>query len=133
MNIIPTRIHGILDYVVAAVFLLPLVGGYEGGMTTLIPSLLGLSIIVYSLITNYEYGFVKLLSMRAHLVLDFLGGALLLVSPWLFEIEEGKKLWFYIAGAFEIVASLITSSRPSARADEAESEYNRRMEGAKNR
>jgi SPW repeat len=110
MKIISSHTHGILDYVVG---LLLIVAPWslhfaEGGPETWIPVVLGASALVYSLLTRYDLGVVKVLPFRAHLTLDFLSGVLLAASPWLFQFSDRVYLPHLLVGAFEIFAALCT-------------------------
>jgi hypothetical protein len=83
-RIVPTRIHGFVDYLIGlAVVLMPFILGRGAGPQTWLPVLLGGGLIVYSLLTEYEVGVVPLISMPAHLILDGLSGLFLASSPWL--------------------------------------------------
>lgn len=86
MRFISTRIHGYIDYIVGAVLVLaPFIFGFAtGGAEMWVPIVLGLGIIVYSLLTDYELGVFHSIAPRTHLVLDGLVGVVLAVSPWLF-------------------------------------------------
>jgi len=66
--------------------------------------------LAYSLLTNYELGLLRLISMPLHLWLDFISGALLAASPWLFGFSD--KVWapHLMLGIFEMAAAL-TSKR----------------------
>ena len=132
MRFLPTRVHGILDYIVGIAFIVPWMFGFEG-VPALILSLLGITTIVFSSLTNYELGFAKILSMKAHLVLDFLSGAFLAASPWLFDITGTIRTVFVALGLFEMVASLVTKLQPAGRPDYAEAEYSRQQKGANSR
>ena len=57
MKFLPTKIHGILDYVVGlALIVAPYLFGFSdvGGPAVLLPQVLGVGLIVYSIFTNYE-------------------------------------------------------------------------------
>src|SRR5688572_2688062 len=87
MKVINTRLHGILDYASAFVLLLPWFSGYyTGGPDTRILAAVGGITILISLCTDYEFGLVKLLPMKAHLVLDVLVALFLIAMPWLFPV-----------------------------------------------
>jgi hypothetical protein len=111
MRIIPTKVHGILDYLVGIVLIAaPWVLGFaRNGAETWVPVVLGASAIVYSLITDYEYSIAKVISMRTHLTLDLLSGVLLALSPWLFNFDEYVYLPHLLFGILEIGASLLTN------------------------
>src|SRR5688500_4401230 len=93
MHIIPRRIHGILDYVVAvALILTPRIFGFDpDGIESRIPVMLGWLTLAYSLLTNYELGLLKVMPFRVHLGLDLIGGLFLAVSPWVFGFSD--RVW----------------------------------------
>ena len=114
MRFMSTRLHGGADYLVGIVLILApyLLGFADGGPAQYIPQILGAGAIVYSLLTAYELGAVKLIPMPVHLGLDFLSGAFLLVSPWLFGFASEVFWPHVIFGLVEIGASLTTETRP---------------------
>ena len=107
---IPTKVHGILDYLVGILLLIApyLFGFADGQAAQWIPMVLGAFAILYSLITDYEWSLAKILPMRIHLILDGLSGAVLLASPWLFGFSHRVFLPHVIFGAIEITAALMT-------------------------
>ncbi len=116
MRFIPTTIHGLLDYAVAIALISSpwWVGFYEGGIETKVPVISGIVTIVYSLCTNYEWGIFRKLSMKTHLVLDFVSGLFLVYSPWLFGFMDHVWLPHVIFGVFEMAAAMLTK-KASAR------------------
>jgi hypothetical protein len=114
MRFIPTRIHGVLDYLVGLLLIAApwLFDFAQGGAETWVPVILGISALIYSLMTDYEMGISRTISMRTHLALDLLSGILLAISPWLFgfaHLVYGPHLFL---GIFEIGASLMTKRIP---------------------
>jgi hypothetical protein len=89
-NMIPTRLHGLIDYGVAA-----LLGGLST-CTTLPPAVrralgtAGAYHAGYSLLTDYEGGVKPVLSMRQHLALDAIGGAALIGAGLRMRHEPDK-------------------------------------------
>ena len=116
MRFVPTRIHGYIDYLTAIVLIvMPWAGGFAAnGAETWVPVVLGLGIVGYSLCTDYECSVRRDLPMTTHLALDAGGGALLAVSPWLFGFADRVWVPFVVIGLFEIAASLMTQTSPSA-------------------
>lgn len=109
---ISTRIHGFMDYAMGALLIiLPYIADFPQGVATTIPVVLGAGTIAYSLVTNYELGLTPILSMSAHLILDFIAGALLALSPWFFGFSDEIYLPFVVLGGVEILASLFTTRR----------------------
>ena len=111
MRFIPTRVHGVLDYVVGLVLLLlPFVLGLQrGGFWALLA--LGALGIVYSLVTDYELGVVRYLCIRFHLVLDALMGIALLVMPWLSDIPGDSRWPMITIGILALILSFTTHTQ----------------------
>jgi hypothetical protein len=113
---IPRNIHGILDYIVGlALIAAPWLFGFaDDSAATYVPVILGLGSLLYSLMTRYEAGLIKLIPFKTHLVLDVMAGAFLAASPWLFGFASHVYLPHLIVGLFEVVAGLTTkdSSAP---------------------
>lgn len=115
MRFIPTRVHGVLDYLVGILLIAaPWLFDFDrGGMETWIPVILGVGALVYSVMTDYELGLTKTISMRAHLSLDLMSGILLAASPWLFGFADYIYGPHLILGIFEIAAALMTRRVPT--------------------
>jgi hypothetical protein len=58
-------------------------GFADGGPEQRVPVILGMGVIAYSLVTDYELGIARLIPMSVQLGLDLLSGILLAMSPWL--------------------------------------------------
>jgi hypothetical protein len=116
MKFISTRVHGMMDYLsVLILFVLPRMLNWSDRATTLF-TILAVITLVYSLVTRYELGLFGLLPMPAHLVMDFLSGALLCAAALMLPDEPGSVRGIMAAfGLFEIGAALLSESRPSGR------------------
>ena len=114
-SIIPTRVHGMIDYIVGVLLIAApwLFGFADNRPAMMVPVVLGAGTIVYSLITAYELGAVRILPMSAHLVIDLLAGVLLLASPWMFNFADRIRWPHVTVGIMEIVVVLISSRVPS--------------------
>ena len=115
MRFIPTKIHGLLDYLSAGLFLLSpwLFGFADGGAAQYVPMGVGAFVLVYSLLTNYELGLVRRLSMPTHLALDLgVSGLFLGASPWLFGFADEVYLPHLLFGLFSVSAGLFTHKVP---------------------
>ena len=119
MRFIPTKVHGALDYTVGGfIAASPYLFNFaRGGAETKIPQATGMAAVVYSLLTNYEWGIKKVIPMRQHLLLDLAGGALLAASPWLFGFSKKTYLPHLLMGLFEMGAALTTKQEPEAAAE----------------
>lgn len=115
MRFIPTRTHGIIDYIVGILLIAApwLFDFARGGAETWIPVILGAGTILYSLLTDYELGAVRKIPMNTHLWLDIIAGAFLAVSPWLFNFADFVYLPHLIVGIAEIGVALMTQTVPA--------------------
>jgi hypothetical protein len=108
---ISTKTHGILDYVVGGtIALLP--HALNCSMrTTRILQAAGYGAGVYSMLTDYERGMLKVLPMEGHLALDALSGAGLITAAMLLadETPQNRAILAGI-GAFEIAVASVTST-----------------------
>lgn len=114
MRFIPTRVHGILDYLMGALLIVApwILGFADGGAEQWVPVILGAGVILYSLLTNYELGVAKVIPMSTHLLLDIAGGVILAISPWLFGFADDVYWPHLILGILEIGSGLMTQTRP---------------------
>jgi hypothetical protein len=111
---IPTRTHGIVDYVTGATLAaVPWLFHFDDeDAATNIMVTLGAGALAYSLLTDYELGAKKVIPMDTHLKLDAASGVLLAASPWLFGFARRVWVPHVIFGVFEVIASLSTRRSP---------------------
>ena len=114
MKLFSTRMHGIIDYLsVGTLFTLPRALGWSARVTGLMTNA-ALGTLVYSLLTRYELGLVKVLPMKGHLALDGMSGALFCGAPLLFPDEDTSvKAALVGFGLFELAAAFMTETEPS--------------------
>lgn len=118
MKFLPTKIHGLLDYLVGAALLLaPNIFMFSdvGGIAVALPRILGAVLIVYSVFTNYEWGVFKVLSMPYHLMIDFAAAAVLAASPWIFGFHDQKvNAWLphVVVGLIVMLVVLVSQTQP---------------------
>lgn len=112
--LIPSRVHGMLDYCGgAAILVLPFLLGFGGNnAATWVMVACGGAALIYSALTNYEFGIVPAFSMRQHLLLDAAAGAMLAGAPWMFEFAEQVWLPHLIAGLTELVVVALSNVVP---------------------
>ena len=113
MRFIPTKFHAPLDYIVgAALIASPWIFSFSDTTApTVVSIVLGIGLIAYSLITNYELGVWKLAPMAVHNLIDVVAGALLAASPWIFGFaDESANVWapFVVVGLAAIFLGLTT-------------------------
>lgn len=110
MKFITTKTHGFLDYIVGILLIaLPWFLNLDISATPArVLIIMGLLALIYSILTKYELGIVKVIPLPIHLGLDMLSGLVLALSPWLFEFSEEILLPHLIVGIFEIAAAFLT-------------------------
>ena len=110
MQFVPTKVHGVLDYLGALLLIaFPFVLGFGTAAATWIMVILGAGVLVYTFFTDFELGIVRRLPVATHLLLDGLGGVFLLAAPWLFGFADQDPWWpFVLMGLVEIGAALFT-------------------------
>jgi hypothetical protein len=123
MRIIPTKVHGVIDYLMGIILISApwLFNFARGGVETWVPVVLGISAILYSLMTYYELGVAKVLTMRVHLGLDIASGLFLALSPWLFNFSDFVYVPHVVFGLVEVATAIMTDPIPGRVADRASS------------
>lgn len=111
MRFLPTLIHGMLDYLVGLiVIIMPFALGLQGvRQWTLV--LLGMLVILYSALTDYELGLVRFLRVRFHLLMDALFGIAMLLTPWALNFPADTRWPNYLVGAAALILVAVTDVR----------------------
>ncbi len=120
IRFLPTSVHGVLDYIVGiALIAAPWIFqfAYVGGAAVIVPIVLGIALIVYSLVTRYEWGIpgIKFLPMPYHLVIDFLAAVFLAASPWIFGFASRPlNVWLphLVVGIAVVLVVLVSQTHP---------------------
>jgi hypothetical protein len=114
MRFLPTRLHGVIDYLWGLALLSTpwLLGFADVPAAKWIALAFGAGAILYSALTAYELGILRILPMPLHLILDGIAGLVLAASPWLFGFADRIFLPHLLFGLFSVVASLVTRLEP---------------------
>jgi hypothetical protein len=120
IRFVPTRVHGIFDYIGGiGLIASPFIFGFfsMGGIAVILPIVLGIGLILYSLLTNYERGIpgLRFIPMLAHLIFDIVAAALLAAAPFLFGYSnQGLNVWLpqVIAGVAVILLVIVSQTHP---------------------
>jgi hypothetical protein len=118
LRFIPTRVHGILDYVNGSVLLTApeLLRTKDEPRAALVSRLAGGGATASTLMTDFELGAVKAIPMPIHLTLDAVTGALLVGAPWLLGYAKGgPRYWLphALVGTAEVLAAAATKTEPA--------------------
>lgn len=114
MRFLPTRLHGVIDYLAGIIFIVvPWLFDWPGDAAW-VSTALGALALVYSLLTNYELGVARVIPMPTHLLLDLLSGLVFIVAPFLLDPGTGVTITMIVFGLAEVGASLVTRTTPEA-------------------
>lgn len=123
MKIIPTFVHGVLDYIMGlALIAAPNIFGFADGPTSAvwIPRILGIVVLLQAICTDYEVGLAKLIPWHMHRMTDFVAGLFLAASPWLFGFnKQPQNVWMphLIVGLFIFISTLMTNTQAHGTAE----------------
>ena len=112
MRFIPTKIHAALDYLAAITLIaLPRALNWDTRLVSLL-TIMGVTTLIYTLLTRFEGGVARVLPTKVHLLLDFISGAGLASLPfWLFtDVTSTTRTILIALGIFEIATSLFTKT-----------------------
>lgn len=102
MRFVTKQIHALLDYPVAlALIALPfLLGlGSSNPLAFQLSVITGIAALVLTILTDHQTGLIRVVSYRAHLVVDFLVGLIFLLAPFIFSFEGMDAYYYWINGA----------------------------------
>lgn len=110
---IPTRLHGLIDYGVAAGLAGLAAGGRLPRPIGRVLGAAGLAHAGYALLTDYEAGIRAVLTMRRHLALDAAGGAALCAAGLLLRGQPiGGRLLLVAIGLTELAVVSLSDDSP---------------------
>jgi len=115
MNIrfLTPSIHGILDYVAAFVLLLAptlLKLNETSPFAYWLSVVAGAVLVLYSLLTDYEFSIGKVIPFRVHLGLDFSAGIVFVVWPFIFGFTGIAMAYYIVMGLGIMLVVAVTES-----------------------
>lgn len=122
MRILSSKVHTIIGLLVGVVLLLAptLFRFTDNGAASMVPIYVGIFIIISELVTTSRMSPLKLVPMRVHLVIDYLTGIFLALSPWLFGFSSAPvNAWVphVVVGILTVGYALLTN--PAVESEEA--------------
>lgn len=112
MKIVSTKLHGILDYVLAVLMIgVAVLNLYQLNTSTRVILIIGaLGILINSFATNYEFGFTRNISMVNHLRIDACIAMFICLLPVFFPFDYYEvPLGF---GVSLFVSAILTNKVP---------------------
>jgi hypothetical protein len=112
---IPPFVHGVLDYVLAALLIAaPFLFGFDADAATALSIAAGVAVLMLGAFTAWTTGIVKSIPPVAHAMLDYLLAALLIALPFLagFSDDGGASAFFVVVGVAGLVLTIATRFTP---------------------
>ncbi|MGI8750194.1 MAG: SPW repeat domain-containing protein [Thermoleophilaceae bacterium] len=116
---IPFFVHGAIEYVAAAAFIVvPFLLSYDSGTATGVSIAVGVLILVITASTDSPTGLMHQIPRSAHMVLDFLLVAALIALPFVtgFSSETAPTAFFISLGVAHLLVTLGTRFRTTSAA-----------------
>jgi len=112
MAVIPSSLHGLIDYVAGVgLLLLPPVLGLQASVPLVALQVVGLLTLLSSLITDYRFSLLKLIPFRLHLLLDIGLGLAMLLLAWTTSRDGSFALLVGVAAVYLAVPALSWPAR----------------------
>ena len=116
MGLISPRIHGIVDYA-AIVWLAvtPRLFGF-GDASTAVSLCASMIILLIAITTLYPLGLLRVIPLAGHLGVDYLLGAVMMASPWVFgfsPVDPGGA--FLVGGGVALLATTVMTTAHATR------------------
>lgn len=106
-------LHGVLDYLAAgALIALPILLGFSG-IALWLSVAGGAGLIGYSLLTDYKFGAVHVLSFDLHLLLDLSAAIAFIAAPFVFGFDAFTSGYYFVMAA-GVIAVVAFSARGAA-------------------
>jgi hypothetical protein len=111
---IPIRIHNVLDYAMAAAFLLlPSLGGLSGVYFAHdVFRVVGFGILGYSLLTDYPRSLIKAMPLGVHMTFDVVCGIFVIIAPWVYnyrdELTPFQSALHWVLGLLTVASVILT-------------------------
>ncbi len=112
---IPAVVHGIVEYVAGVVFIIaPFVLDFMSGAATALSIIFGVVVLVVAATTEGTSGLISQIPVSAHVALDFVLAAALIVSPFAFGFagETAPTAFFLTLGVVHLLLTIATRFRP---------------------
>ena len=108
---IPAFVHGVIEYLVAAVLIAaPFLADFEDDTATGVSIVAGVLVLVITASTALPTGLIKSIPVQAHAILDYLIALVLIASPFLFAFsDDGTATVFFIGlGVLHLLVTIGT-------------------------
>jgi hypothetical protein len=108
---IPAFVHGVVEYLAAALFIAaPFLFSFDDDTATAVSIVAGVVVLVVTASTALPTGLIKSIPVQAHAIIDFLLAAVLIAAPFLFGFsDDGTATAFFIVlGVVHLLLTIAT-------------------------
>jgi len=112
LRILTPTIHGLLDYMAAVgliVFPFVLNLGTTAPLALWLSVIGGMALIAYSLMTDYTFGFAKVVPFKAHLALDLIAAVGFLAAPFVFGWSGLTAGYYFVMGVAVVLVVVLSA------------------------
>ena len=116
---IPPFVHGVLDYLVAALLIAaPFLFAFDADTAIAVSIVAGVAVLLLGAFTAWTTGIVKSIPPVAHAMLDYLVAALLIAAPFLFGFtdDSAATAFFVVVGVAGLLLAVATRFTPEGAA-----------------
>ena len=108
---VPAFVHGVIEYLAAALFIAaPFLFSFDDDTATAVSIVVGVLVLVVTASTALPTGLIKSIPVQAHAVIDFLLAAVLIASPFLFGFSDDgtATAFFIVVGVVHLLLTIAT-------------------------
>ena len=113
---IPLLVHGVIEYVAAALLIVaPFVLDFDSGTATALSIVIGVVILIIAAATDGPTSLVDQIPRSAHVALDYVLVVVLIAVPFLagFSDETAPTVLFIVLGVAHLLVTIGTRFRPA--------------------
>lgn len=112
MKMISLDFHALMDYLLGTLLLVsPWIFGFSHeGDPSLVMMGMGIALVLYGIMTDYEFGLIAIIPFEVHLGLDIAFGVFLIASPWIFDFAAQVYAPPVVFGLVPIIVALFTNN-----------------------
>ena len=119
---IPAYIHGIIEYLAAALFIAaPFIFDFKEDAATATSVIVGVLILIVTASTAWRTGLISSIPVQAHVVIDYIVALFLIAAPFLlgFSDDHTAAAFFIVLGVVHLLLTIATrfvvEERPNRR------------------
>lgn len=116
MKFLSPQIHGVIDYLLGALFLVaPFWFDFVSPLSQIISLAIGASVLLLSLLTRYPLGLLRVIPFPVHGALEFVAALALIAMPWFVGFEGVPPARnFFVATGVALFAVWLTTDYKAA-------------------